>query len=137
MRENDAAEFGRRIPVIGYAQAGRAGFFDDAGYPVGGGWDELDFPNLGDAHAYALEISGDSMEPVYRDGDIIIVSPQAGIRRGDRVAVKTRDEEVMAKQLVRQTAHRIDLMSINRAHGDISLPLEAVFWMSRIVWASQ
>ena len=58
-----------RIPVIGYAQTGRQGYFDDAGYPTGNGWDEVDFPNIGDSHAYALEISGDSMQPVYRDGD--------------------------------------------------------------------
>src|SRR3546814_1512630 len=38
--------------------AGRAGFFDDAGYPTGSGWDEVDFPNIGDQHAYALEEIG-------------------------------------------------------------------------------
>jgi phage repressor protein C with HTH and peptisase S24 domain len=67
----------RRVPVIGYAQAGSDGFFDDAGYPAGNGWDELEFPHVTDDRAYALEVSGDSMEPVYRDGDIIIVSPAA------------------------------------------------------------
>src|SRR5262245_8079671 len=30
----------RRVPVIGFAQAGRGGYFDDAGFPVGQGWDE-------------------------------------------------------------------------------------------------
>src|SRR3546814_17018963 len=89
--------------------AGRAGFFDDAGYPTGSGWDEVDFPNIGDQHAYALEVSGDSMEPVYRDGDIIIVSPQASIRRGDRLVLKPREGEVMAKGLLRQTAHKVEL----------------------------
>jgi phage repressor protein C with HTH and peptisase S24 domain len=126
-----------RIPILGYAQTGRQGFFDDAGYPTGSGWDEVDFPNIGDNHAYALEVSGESMEPVYRDGDIIIVSPQANVRRGDRVVVRTRDGEVLAKQLVRQTAHRIELLSINRDHADITLKVEDVEWMARIVWASQ
>jgi len=126
-----------RIPIIGYAQTGRQGFFDDAGYPTGSGWDEVDFPNVGDNHAYALEVSGESMEPVYRDGDTIIVSPQANVRRGDRVVVRTRDGEVLAKQLVRQTAHRIELLSINRDHADITLKVEDVEWMARIVWASQ
>ena len=126
-----------RIPIIGYAQTGRQGFFDDAGYPMGSGWDEVDFPNVGDNHAYALEVSGESMEPVYRDGDTIIVSPQANVRRGDRVVVRTKDGEVLAKQLVRQTAHRIELLSINRDHADITLKVEDVEWMARIVWASQ
>ena len=79
----------RRIPLIGFAQAGGDGFFDDGGYPVGGGWDEVTLPEIGDPNAYALEISGDSMEPVFRDGDMVIVSPAAPIRRGDRVVVRT------------------------------------------------
>lgn len=137
MGEENANVFAQRVPVIGSAQAGQEGYFDDAGYPVGGGWDEVVFPNIGDPHAYALEVSGDSMEPVYRDGDIIIVSPEANIRRGDRVVLKTTDGEVMAKQLVRQTAKKIELMSVNRSHQDRSLQAEQVLWMSRIIWSSQ
>src|SRR3546814_19910463 len=87
--------------------AGRAGFFDDAGYPTGSGWDEVDFPNIGDQHAYALEVSGDSMEPVYRDGDIIIVSPQARIRLDDRPVLQTREGAVIATELLRQHAHHV------------------------------
>ncbi|WP_158046939.1 S24 family peptidase [Skermanella pratensis] len=127
----------QRIPVIGYAQAGAQGFFDDAGYPVGSGWDELQFPHVGDPQAYALEITGDSMEPVYRDGDIIIVSPSASLRRGDRVVVKTTGGEVMAKQLLRSTANRIELQSINPAHPLRTLNPTEITWMARIVWASQ
>lgn len=127
----------QRIPVIGYAQAGNAGYFDDAGYPAGSGWDELMFPAVGDQHAYALEIAGDSMDPVYRDGDTIIVSPAAQIRRNDRVVVRTRGGEVMAKQLIRESATRVELMSINRAHADRNIPRTDIAWMARIVWASQ
>ncbi len=127
----------RRVPVIGYAQAGNDGYFDDAGYPAGNGWDELEFPHVSDDHAYALEVSGDSMEPVYRDGDIIIISPAASVRRGDRVVVRTRDGEVMAKQLARQTANRLELVSLNRAHSDRSLAMADVSWIARIMWASQ
>ncbi|HEY0833316.1 MAG TPA: helix-turn-helix transcriptional regulator [Azospirillum sp.] len=127
----------QRVPVIGYAQAGNAGFFDDAGYPAGSGWDELLFPSLGDPHAYALEVSGESMEPVYRDGDTIIVSPAAQIRRGDRVVVRTKGGEVMAKQLTRETATRVELMSINRAHPDRVIPRNDIAWIARIIWASQ
>ncbi len=127
----------KRMPVIGSAQAGGGGCFDDAGYPMGAHWDELLFPSLSDPHAYALEVSGDSMEPAYRDGDTIIVSPAAQIRRGDRVVVGAKDGEVMIKQLVRESATRIELLSINRAHGDRSIPRNDVAWIARIIWASQ
>ncbi len=127
----------QNIPLIGFAQAGAAGYFDDAGYPSGGSWDEIPFLNVGDPHAYALEVSGDSMEPVYRDGDVIIVSPAAKPRRGDRVVLKTREGEVMAKVLRRQTVYKYELSSLNAQHPDRWLAAEDVDWIARIVWASQ
>ena len=127
----------RRIPLIGLAQAGGDGFFDDGGYPVGGGWDEVSLPDIADPNAYALEISGDSMDPVFRDGDIVVVSPSAPIRRGDRVVVRTMGGEVMAKQLTRRSARRVEVRSLNPAHPDYSFDLSDVAWMHRIVWASQ
>lgn len=127
----------QNIPVIGFAQAGTAGYFDDAGYPSGAGWEEIPFLNVGDPHAYALEVSGDSMEPVYRDGDVIIVSPAAETRRGDRVVLKARDGEVMAKILRRKTSYKFELSSLNTEHPDRWLAAEDVEWVARIVWASQ
>jgi phage repressor protein C with HTH and peptisase S24 domain len=127
----------RRIPLIGFAQAGAEGYFDDGGYPVGGGWDEVAVPDVADPNAYALEISGDSMEPVFRDGDTVIVSPGAPVRRGDRVVVRTRAGEVMAKELLRQSARRVELASLNPAHPNYSFDLPEISWIHRIVWASQ
>jgi phage repressor protein C with HTH and peptisase S24 domain len=125
------------VPLIGLVQAGSAGFFDDAGFPAGAGWEEIAFPELGDPHAYALEITGESMLPVYRDGDRIIVSPQASTRRGDRVVVKTLEGEVMAKQLARITMRRVELQSFNPQFEDRVLDLTELVFIHRIIWASQ
>ena len=125
------------VPLIGMVQAGGGGFFDDAGYPVGGGWEEIPCPDTGDENAYALRITGDSMEPVYREGDVIVVSPASSVRRGDRVVVRLRDGEVMAKVLVRRTAEFIELASFNPAYPPRRMPAEAVAWVARIVWATQ
>ena len=127
----------RRIPLIGLAQAGGDGYFDDAGFPVGGSWDEVGLPEIGDPNAYALEISGESMEPVFRDGDMVVISPAAPIRRGDRVVARTLAGEVMAKQLARRSAKRIELKSLNPEHRDRSFDLTEVAWVHRIIWASQ
>lgn len=126
------------VPLIGFAQAGGGGYFDDAGFPAGQGWDEIAPPQQSnDGSTYALEVSGDSMLPLYRDGDVIIVSPNASVRRGDRVVVKTREGEVMAKILQRRTAKTVELASINRDYPDRHFKIEDIEWIARILWASQ
>ena len=134
--DSEGAGIYRNIPLIGFPKAGNQGYFDDAGYPAGGSWDEIPFPGLGDPQAYALEITGDSMEPVFRDGDKVIVSPQANIRRGDRVVVKRKNGEVMVKLLQRQSVQKIELKSLNPDHEDRSLEVENVEWIARVVWSS-
>ncbi|HWT30624.1 MAG TPA: helix-turn-helix transcriptional regulator [Propylenella sp.] len=127
----------RSLPLLGLAQAGAGGFFDDGGFPAGQGWDEVELPGISDEGAYALEVSGDSMLPLYRHGDIIIVSPAARIRRGDRVVLRTRDGEVMAKVLKRRTAKEMELASLNPEHTNRTIAAKDVDWMARILWASQ
>jgi phage repressor protein C with HTH and peptisase S24 domain len=133
----DGARSQQSVPMLGLAQAGSGGYFDDSGFPAGKGWDEVALPAAGDEHAYALEISGDSMKPAYRDGDVIVVSPGTPIRRGDRVVVKTSGGEVMVKELKRRTTKTLELQSLNPAHVDRTLNADDVEWIARIVWASQ
>jgi phage repressor protein C with HTH and peptisase S24 domain len=127
----------KQIPLLGLARAGKGGYFDDSGFPHGNGWDEIDVPGVTDTSAYALEITGDSMMPVYREGDTIIVSPNATVRKGDRVVVKTTDGQVMAKIMQRQTAKTLELASFNKDHATKTMDMKDVDWMARIVWASQ
>ncbi len=134
---SDPGGAAKSMPLLGMAQAGAGGYFDDAGFPAGKGWDEIAFPQVTDEHAYALEISGDSMTPAYRDGDIIIVSPVAPVRRGDRVVLKTRKGEVMVKELKRQSAKQVELRSFNPEHAERTIATSDLLWMARVVWASQ
>ncbi len=127
----------RTIPLIGFAQAGTGGFFDDNGLPSGNGWDEVAFPDISDERIYALEINGESMMPLYRDGDTILVSPSAPVGRGDRVVVRTIDGEVMAKELKRKTLKTVELASLNPEHPDRVLQLSEVSFIARVIWASQ
>lgn len=128
---------GTTVPLLGLAQAGAGGFFDPSGFPAGDGWDEVQLPSAGDPGIYALEVTGDSMLPLYRDGDRIVVSRNEQVRRGDRVVVKTKDGEVMAKILARQTANLVELHSLNPAHPPRQIDMKDVDWIARIIWASQ
>jgi phage repressor protein C with HTH and peptisase S24 domain len=127
----------RTVPMIGFAQAGEPNHFDQRGFPDGNGWEEFGFAAVEDRNAYALEVSGDVLRPAYRDGTFIIVSPAAAIRRGDRVVVKTRSGEVIAKELARKTSKAIELKSLNPAQPDRMFATEDYLWIARIVWASQ
>ena len=104
-----AADRASRCRCSASRRPAAGGYFDDGGFPAGKGWDEMALPAVNDEHAYALEISGDSMKPAYRDGDVIVVSPGTPIRRGDRVVVKTTGGEVMVKELKRRTAKTLEL----------------------------
>jgi phage repressor protein C with HTH and peptisase S24 domain len=127
----------RRLPMIAISQASLPGFFDEAGYPSGKEWDEAGLPEVSDPHAYVIEVGGDALEPVYRDGDLLIVSPLAPIRRGDRVVLKDKKGRVMVRQVARRSPRAVDARSLNPARSDIRLETEAIAWMHRIVWVSQ
>jgi phage repressor protein C with HTH and peptisase S24 domain len=125
------------VPLLGFAKAGAGGFFDDAGFPAGVGWDSVEVPSAGKSGSYALEVQGDSMLPLYRKGDMLIVDPSAALRRGDRVVVRTRGGEVMAKILQRKTANYVELLSLNPEHALRKIEIAELDWISRVIWASQ
>jgi phage repressor protein C with HTH and peptisase S24 domain len=129
------------VPRIALTQMGSAaeasGAFDDSGIPVGKSWEQMKFPDIDDENIYAIEISGNSLEPTYRHGTMLIVSPNAAIRRGDRIVVKTKDGQVVLSELKRRTSKLIELRSLGAEGAERSVMLHDVLWMQRIVWASQ
>jgi len=128
------------IPLIGFAQAGAKGYFDEEGYPDGDSWDEIAFPEFNASESddyYALEINGNSMEPLYREGDVLVISPKDKIRNGDRVIIKTNEGEVMAKELVKQSSAKVEIRSLNPEHQNRIIPMQNIIWMGRILWVSQ
>lgn len=126
------------IPLVGMTQAGSGRLFTDEGMPTGGpGWEEIEFPDLADDRAFALEVQGDSMAPLYRDGDVLIVSPSASVRKGDRVVVRLSAGEVLAKELKRRTARTVELVSLNPDHADRVVNVAEIAWIGRVMWVRQ
>jgi phage repressor protein C with HTH and peptisase S24 domain len=75
---------------------------------------------------------------MHQHSDIVILSPDPTVRRGDPVAVKTKHGEVVAKILRRQTSKGIELASFDPEHDETEwIATEDVEWMARIIWASQ
>jgi phage repressor protein C with HTH and peptisase S24 domain len=138
VRAPHAAPRARGAPLIGLAQAGQDGFFDDAGMPVGAGWDEVAAPDLGEG-LFALEVTGSDLAPVYRDGDRLLVSPSQEPRKGDRVVARTNAGEVLVRELGRVTARTLELVALggDRSGEPRLLSRDEVAWVARIVWVSQ
>ena len=133
----EARPASQRLRSIPLDHASASGLFDDAGFPVGDGWDEIDFPNLDDAHAYVFEVRGDALLPAYRDGDLLVISPAAQVRRQDRVVLRARSGETVAGVLVRRTAQRIELDPFQAHEPSKVLAVRDIAWLGRIVWVSQ
>ncbi|CAN5366870.1 helix-turn-helix transcriptional regulator [soil metagenome] len=125
------------LPLLGLAQAGADGFFDDAGLPTGDGWDQTELPRAAEGR-FSLQITGDSMVPLYRPGDRVIVDPAHGqVRKGDRVVVRTTAGETVAKEVLALNTRTVTLGSINPAYPPRTLPMREVAWLARILWVSQ
>lgn len=125
------------VPLLGLAQAGADGFFDDAGLPTGDGWDQTELPQVKDS-LFSLQITGDSMAPLYREGDRVLVDRDAThVRKGDRVVVRTTGGETLAKELTGLTGRSVTLGSINPAYPTRTVLRSEVQWMARILWVTQ
>ncbi|APO49748.1 phage repressor protein C with HTH and peptisase S24 domain [Bradyrhizobium diazoefficiens] len=127
----------RSVPLLGLAQAGASGAFDETGLPSGKGWTELALPTAEDSQTFALEIAGDALAPTYRNGDVILVSPGTPIRKGDRVVVTTKAGEVTVATLKRRTAKALDLLPLDASQAERTIAAGELAWVARIVWASQ
>ncbi len=121
------------IPVVGLSKAGRGGFFDDEGHPVGEGFKKIHRPEwVKDENAYAVLVDGDSMEPAIEKGCIAIAAPGHEIQTGNKVIARLNTEEVMLKK-VRLQGDLIILESLNQKYPPIALKKKEVLWMHKVV----
>lgn len=131
----------KSIPMISMEQLREDRYFDEDGRPLGDRWNSILFPALDTRESYddlcALEVSGDSMLPLYRDGDILVLSPQSDRRTGDRVVLKTLDSKVMVGELVKLSQDSITMRLLMSTRELVKVPTSNTMWLYRILWASQ
>ncbi len=121
------------VPVIGYVSAGETDVhYDDQGFPVGGGIDEVDRPvKLKDPHAYALRVKGDSMFPAYREGDTIVLDTTKPVYNKDDAVVRVRGKSYF--KIFWQIRDEIILRSFNNEHPEIRCRLEDIDLKHKVV----
>jgi len=125
---------GKLVPVINNVAAGYPVDYDDMGYPPGGADDYVRCPDLHDPHAFAVRVVGDSMEPKYNEGDIIIFSPSAAVENGDDCFVRmTNPHETTFKQVFFEQDEQIRLQPRNHNYSPSILPRERLNGIWRAV----
>jgi len=86
-----------------------------------------------DPEAFAVRISGDSMQPLHTDGEIAIVYPQAQPRTGDRVIVRIHDDiggEVLFRIFTSADhGRRVTLTSPNPVYPPVTLDRDEILWI--------
>jgi phage repressor protein C with HTH and peptisase S24 domain len=125
----------RRLPKLRFAMAAQPGYFDAEGHPLRGQWEETSFPDLSDPHAFALEITGDGLLPVYRNRDLVVVSPAGAVSAGDRILLRSLQGELLIAELLDRSSDRLRVRSLSREHVVRELPMAQVQWFARIAWS--
>jgi phage repressor protein C with HTH and peptisase S24 domain len=128
---------GKSIPVVALARLATESCFDQSGQPVGSAWGRFNAPGIVDRTAFAVEINGHEFDPVYRDGDIVIASPEQEVRRGDRIVVGNTSGTVLLRRVGRQEAEGLYLESLTDSAAGSFFKTSDVRWIARVVWATQ
>ena len=127
----------RTIPVIALERLASGDCFDSAGHPTGPEWGHLDFAGAAGREAFGVEITGTDFDPVYRDGDTLIASRTAEIRRNDRIILATAAGTAMVRKVVRHDADGYYLEAIRQPGQPHFVPQDQVRFAARILWVSQ
>ncbi|MCL2409384.1 MAG: LexA family transcriptional regulator [Oscillospiraceae bacterium] len=94
------------------ASAGTGNFLDDSGY------EEIEAPDYVPASAdFALRVSGNSMEPLFQDGQVIWIKEQEVLNSGE-IGIFAYSGEVYCKKLI-VDGDKALLRSLNPEYDDI------------------
>ena len=108
---------GRLVPVINKVSAGYPTDFNDLDYPVGVADDYIRCPDLHDMNAFAVRVIGDSMEPKFREGDIVVFSPATEVKNGDDCFVRlATPHETAFKRVFFDTGSKVRLQPRNEKY---------------------
>lgn len=122
------------IPVVSMASANGDGPLWEDAYPVGHGMEQIWRPHdVVDPRAFGVKVDGDSMTPVFRHGDTVVVCPQKQVVNGDEVVARLRDGRVVVK-VIRYLNGHVLLESYNTSHEPIFAERDQVEFAYKIVW---
>lgn len=125
------------VPIVPWDEVGQRGQFGADGLPSSPKHEEIEFPDTGAEKLLAVEVSGDALVPLCRDGDVLIVSPTTALRKGDRLLVRFGDGSVGVRELIRRTVRTLEMRGLAEGSADEPVPVSDVLWIARILWIRQ
>lgn len=121
------------VPVIDCGSA--AGHLGANGLPGRGSvLQEMALPGLDEDGCFAIEVRGGALTPLYREGDVLVLSPTAAMREGDRVVTCLDGGGILAAELRRRTARAAELSGPLPGAPDRVIPAAEIAWMARVMW---
>jgi repressor LexA len=128
-----------QVPVVNRVAAGYPREFTDLGYPARVSDEYVTVPDVFDPDAFAARVVGDSMAPVYVEGDVVVFSPQADTVPGSDCFVRFEmDDETTFKRVYFEEGTSgqalIRLQPLNSAYPPRVVEREAVAGMYAAVY---
>ena len=127
----------RSVPLINKVAAGYPADFTDLGYPARVADDYVPAPpGLDDPDVFAAYVDGESMQPAYRAGDVVVFSPGADVTDGCDCFVRLEEshETTFKRVYLEDEGRMIRLQPLNPKFPPRTLPREEVAGLYRAVW---
>jgi len=121
------------VPLVDMGESENV--FDEYGYPERVE-QFLSFPDTFDKKVFALEVTTNAFNPVYRKGDKLIICPESELRRGDRVALKLKSDSFQIGELVSESFSGFCFCSLMGGEKNLFKKSDIIS-VGRIVWAGQ
>jgi phage repressor protein C with HTH and peptisase S24 domain len=125
------------LSVISSVSAGNTKVnYGDTGYPSSRGVDEIKRPDgIGDPHAYALYVEGDSMSPFLPEGSLVVAVTDTPAKVGDIVICQERTTEKVYIKHLQRKADIIVLQSFNpQEHDPLVFKEEDATFLHPCIW---
>lgn len=115
----------------------RSGFFEEDVQDSTKKWEIISLPEGQFDGDFAFRVPDNSMLPVFRENDIVIISKQVQTKAGDRVVIKLANGKYIVRILIDNAPDAVMLTTFNTDNAEQLLPRDNFEWMMKITWASQ
>ena len=128
-------ESSSEIKVIGSFQNTLHGFCENS---EDNDLENITFPRTFSKDTVAIKIKGYTLDPIYRDGDILVISKKESfIDEDDRIVIKTSDNELLIKRFSHIHEDNVVVKPMETGETESKISKKDIEWMGRIMWVSQ